>query len=75
MTGASIVPTSVQPALGSPLPFECELPFEDLRDAGGVVLNRTLLPWWDDVVADRGKHDALEILRSGTVLAYTRLSR
>ena len=39
MTGASIVPTSGQPGSGPSLSFERELLFEDLRDAGGAVLD------------------------------------
>jgi hypothetical protein len=75
MTGASIVPTSGQPAPGSSLPFERELLFEDLRDAGGAVLDRTPLPRWGEVVADRDEHDVVETLRSGTVFTCTRLGR
>jgi hypothetical protein len=75
MTGAGIVLTSGQPAPGSPLPFEREFLFEDLRDAGGAVLDRTPLPRWDEVVGDWDEHDIVETLRSGTVATYTRLGR
>jgi hypothetical protein len=75
MTGASIVPTSGQPAPGFSLPFERELLFEDLRDAGGTVLDRTPLPQWNEVVADWNEHDIVETLRSGTVPTCTRFGR
>jgi hypothetical protein len=67
MTGAGIVPTSGQPAPGSSLTIHREFLFEDLRDAGSAVLNRTPLAWWHDIVADRNDFDIVERLWSSTV--------
>jgi len=71
MTGASIVPTSGQSTSGSSLPFERELLFKNLPDAGSTVLNRPPLPWWDEVVADRCEYDVVETVWFSTITTCT----